>query len=807
MMPGPKPFSSSRAYLIGVSNYQYPLWQLETPLSDAEAMATLLREQHGFDISLLPDPTGAQIKDLLERIKHENNTEDARVLVYFAGHGVQRDSAYGLKGYFVPADAKPGDDDSMVPMELMSEALRDLKTRHLLVILDCCFAGTFRMPGSRGIAFRSERDQLYRQHFEIYCNFPSRLVLTSTSHRQKAFDRFEDGHQNSPFNRFLQKAICGEADYTRDRLVTATEIKTYLSENVSQITQYAGNLQSVGLDSLEGDGEGEFLFFLDGFDSARLPEQAYVNPYKGLQSYEPDDRALFFGRQKATQNLLAKLREWPFAMVIGASGTGKSSLVKAGLTPRLAEWTQRPVPVIRPGKHPLASLPPADAWDILVVDQWEELITQVQDEGETEAFYDCIRDFLQAGKRIIGTVRSDFEAQMRHEILDPWWSKGRFVVPPFTSEEYHDIIVQPAKRVACLFEDRELVQSIEQEVAQQPGPLPLLSFLLSELFEKAKQETTRYRSIRRSHYEAIGGVSGALRNKAETVYAALPDDAHRDTMRRVMLRMVALSAGEMAGRRVLLEELDYHDDIEDGRVKTVVLRLDEAKLIRRDADEAGRAYIEPAHDALVSAWRRLWEWVKALSEENLLLHAKLIAAVDDYRSKQSNKKFLWTSDPRLDQAHALMIRDALQLNDAERTFTESSLRARAHRTRQTRLIVAVVILGLIGLSVYAFNQQRIAQYNASEAQKQQHIAEKNLADFVQADSIRLSEEAAKERLNYDKYVGNGDIFANSRDYELALGQYLRADTIRMKFANDPDLVKKAPVLQQKIGQAKRNMKK
>ena len=790
-----QPFSASRAYLIGVAGYRHTPWQLETPLRDAQAMADLLRDHHGFEVTLLADPTGAQMRDLFEQIKRENTAEDARILIYYAGHGVQRDSAEGLKGYFVPADAQPRDDESMVPMEALSAALRGLPARHLLLVLDCCFAGTFRMLGKRSIGFDGLDAQLRRQHYDIFCSFPSRLVLTSTSHRQKAFDRFEDGDTNSPFNRFLLKAIRGEADYTRDRLVTASELKTYLADSVSQLTEYSGNLQSVGLDGLEGDGEGEFLFFLDGFNAAQLPEQAYLNPYKGLQSYEPGDAALFFGRYKATQSLLDKVLGHRFVIVAGASGTGKSSLVKAGLLPRL---TGKRATIIRPGKHPLASLPPDSDWDILVIDQWEEVITQATDEQEVEQFYTRVRELLDAGKHIIGTVRSDFEAQTRHEALEPHWAEGRFVVPSFTSEEYHDIIVQPAKRVACLFEDRDLVTAIEQEVAQQPGPLPLLSFMLSELFERAKKETTRYRTIRRSHYEAVGGVSGALRNKADEVFQNLPDEAHRDTMRRLTLRMVALSAGEMAGRRVLLDELDFHDATEDRRVQTVVQNLDEAKLIRRDADDSGRRFIEPAHDALVRAWRRLWEWVKNLGEENLLLHAKLMGAVSDYRSKQSDKEFLWTADPRLEQARALMQQEPLLLNEAERGFTETSIREKSRRVRRTRLIVAGVILGLAGLAGAAWWQR-------GEAQRQTQVAQKNLADFVRADSIRVAEEAAKERLNYNRYVEGGDTYARSKDWDLALGLYRKADSLYLRFPTDPALIRNSGPLREKIEQIKKEI--
>lgn len=767
----PPPFSSSRAYLIGISNYQYTPWQLDTPVRDAESMAVLLREQHGFDTKLLVDATSGQFKTLLEQIKEENTIEDARVLVYFAGHGVQRDSAHGLKGYFAPADAQPGVEASMVAMELLSEALRDLKARHLLVVLDCCFAGAFRMPEKRTASFEDLTNPIWRQHYDIFCNFPSRLVLTSTSHRQKAYDRLEDGDANSPFNRFLRRAISGAADYTGDRLVTASELKTYLSDSVSKITEYAGNLQSVGLDALEGDGEGEFLFFLDNFNAAQLPEQAYVNPYKGLQSYEPGDVALFFGRHRASQALLEKVRANPFVIVAGASGTGKSSLVKAGLLPRLTD--QRTI-LVRPGKNPLAVLPLESQWDLLVVDQWEELITQATDAKEVERFYTEIRRLVDDGKRIVGTVRSDFEAQSRHDVLEPYWTQGRFVVPPFTSDEYHDVIVQPAKRVACLFEDRDLVQQIEQEVAQQPGPMPLLSFMLSELFERAKSEPARYREIKRRHYEAVGGVSGALRNKAEEVFAILPNEAHRDTMRRVILRMVALSAGEMAGRRVFLSELNYPDNTEEHRIAALIQHLDNAKLIRHDIDETGRRFIEPAHDALVRAWKRLWGWVRDIGEENLLLHIKLASDVGEHLAQQSKKKFLWHENPRLDQVVALMKAEPLIFNQAERAFVEASV-AEKKRLRRLFIIGGMLIAAVIVTAAV------IAWVQRGHAQESQKTAEKRLRDFEVADSIRIEEARNKEKLNFDKYVLDGDVFLKSEDYDLALWKYGNADSLYQKY--------------------------
>lgn len=348
----PVNFAQSRAYLIGVADYAHAP-SLQTSVQDARALESLLREQHGFRTTLLTDPTKAEIEALFGQIRRENTAEDGRVLLYYAGHGVQQDSAYGLKGYFLPADAQPGNDDSKVPMAQCA-GTTCCATCRPATCCSCSIAaspGPFAWPTAAPVSISAAAFFASTTRFQ---RFSSKIVLTSTSHRQKAFDRIEDNEENSPFNRFLRQALEGAADYTGDRLVTASELKTFLADSVSKITEYAGNLQSVGLDALDGDGEGEFLFFLDGFNATQLPKQAYVNPYKGLQSYEPGDTALFFGRHSLRRRCWQKPKpNHPLVVATGASGTGKSSLVKAGLLRRLAE---KRIQIIRPGKNPLAAL-------------------------------------------------------------------------------------------------------------------------------------------------------------------------------------------------------------------------------------------------------------------------------------------------------------------------------------------------------------------------------------------------------------------------------------------------------------------
>ncbi|MBL7814828.1 MAG: caspase family protein [Saprospiraceae bacterium] len=739
-----KPFSHNLAFVIGVSHYNdTQIATLKNPLNDVRLLSEKLAEQD-FDVISLLDPTANEMRTFLEKMKAQCQSPDMRVLVYYAGHGLQEDGAMGLKGYLVPSDAQLGNTDTYIAMQSFSETLNELKARHVLLVLDCCFAGTFRFSTKRDIMrLGAKKQKLTRQYYDMFTQEPSRKVLTSTSSRQKAFDHIELGDENSPFAKIFVEALQGASDQgNNDKLITAVEVQSYLKNQLTQISKTAGNQQSVELGSLEGDGDGEFVFFLDGFDDKKLTEGHYQNPYKGLKSYDYSDSGVYFGRQQAVEDLFERARNSHFVVLTGASGTGKSSLVKAGLLPKMykAGMIQQPselkMPIIRPGKAPSVSLPQNDDWDILIIDQWEEVVTQAQDAEDVVLFNQKLKDWLDKGKRIIGTVRADFEAQVRNNLLEDYWVKGRFLVPAFSPNDYHDIIVQPARRVGCTFESETLVEDIKKEVNGELGPLPLLSFLLQELFEKAKQTSASRWQIKRQYYTDLGGLSGALQGRAEQVYADLHNtEGAQDVMRRLMLRMVSLSAGELASKRVFMEDLNFG---QDELVKQVIKALDEARLIRLSTPEVEKktqntvqgeadkkaeqttkndkkAYLEPAHDALVRSWKRLWDWVKEMKEENVLLFDKVMIATLDYKNNDSSKKFLWQSDARLDLALALLKSDS-PMNQSERHFIGLSQKVRRQNKWILRgsVIGAFLILGILAL--WANNQRLIAQKQARTAE-------------------------------------------------------------------------------------------
>ena len=281
---------------------------------------------------------------------------------------------------------------------------------------------------------------------------------------------------------------------------------------------------------------------------------------------------------------------------------------------------------------------------VLTVDQFEELATLCRDDTERERFLRLLAAAVQqqpAAFRLIITLRTDFEPQFTSRTqpastsaLASAWPAARYVVPPMDIEDLRQVIEGPASVRVLYFDPPELVDDLIKEVIQTPGALPLLSFTLSELFVKYVQSGRDDRSLSGVDYQALGGVVGSLRNRATEEYDHLPDDAHRATMQRVMLRMVAVEGGDLARRRVALSELAYPTEEENTRVKAVLDRLVDARLLVRGTSDhpdgtKGEAYVEPAHDALVLAWDKLLRWKKE-ADEYLPLQRRLAQAATEW---------------------------------------------------------------------------------------------------------------------------------------------------------------------------------
>jgi len=707
-------FARSLAIVIGINQYGNGISMLQTAVNDAKAIARILEQEHKYTVRLLLDQAASlqALQQLLDQELTRYIHPDDRLLFYFAGHGIALNGEDGPEGFLIPQDAKLGDTKSYLPMAKLQAALSDLPCRHFLGILDCCFAGAFRWSSTRKLV-PVELGIIHKERFERFIQDPAWQIITSAASDQTALDAFDlkservQTGKHSPFAATLIGALSGQADLyppaapgkpAGDGVTTATELYLYLRDRIETATTAVHHRQTPGIWPLKKHDKGEYIFLTPGH-VLNLPPAPPLdesrNPYRGLQSFEAEQSDLFFGRQALTAKLGEFVRHQPLTVVLGASGSGKSSLVKAGLIPHLKQQdTQATQPQwqilapLRPGESPFKALSNAldqenvpgfsvpeagsaaeteiltrymDAWSqhhpgmtlLLAIDQFEELITLCRDEKQREQFLSGLAQAVTAYPkqlRLVLTLRSDFEPQFQDTVMKGHWSIARFVVPPMTRSELREAIEEPASKRVMYFESDDpkhpLIDQLIDEVAEMPGALPLLSFTLSELYlkylhrQKFAQDRgdSLDRAIIEADYKALGGVARSLTQRADQEYEALvkQDPEYAQIIQNVMLRMVVVGGGELARRRVPLAEFEYPLTQND-RVKSVIQHFSAARLVVEGQDSDGKPYAEPAHDALVRGWQKLLTW-KQEQEESLILQRRLTPAAEEWKQVTQQKQ-------------------------------------------------------------------------------------------------------------------------------------------------------------------------
>ena len=768
-------FKRSLAVVIGINQYDANngIPKLETAVHDAKELAFILAKKYQYQVLPLlnTDATQSRLDSLLAAFTQKmlplvdgskvQIEPDDYVLFYFAGHGIALDgldNAEGPAGYLVPQDARLDDSSSLLPMQRLHDALIQLPCRHLLIILDCCFAGTFRWAGLHRDVVRSQK--MYLERYERFTSGCAQQVITSAAYDEKALDslyRFgqrgqREGH--SPFADLLLKALNGAADLTQDGVLTATELYVYLYSELGKQTAK----QTPELCQLKGHDKGEYIFLSPDFAEEKLQKAPSLdkesNPYRGLEPFDEADKELFFGRQQVINELythLFKREKQPLTVVLGASGTGKSSLVKAGLLPRLREKQWQIIEPLRPGKSPFTALAKAvlqttnastkddlncinvlseklrqapqnftervslgnnsEQKLILVIDQFEELVTMCQPE-EQQQFLSWLKTVLVSNLerlQVVITLRSDFEPLFSSVLLErSEWMAAQFVVPPLTQDELREVIEKPAAEAVMYFEPPKLVDRLINDVVQMPGALPLLSFTLSELYLKYLQRRDNNRAMTQEDYEHLCGIMGSLTKRATEEYETLVklNSVYEQTVRRVMLRMVSVEGGESARRRVPKSELVYRDAEENRRVQQVIQAFSEARLIVEGTNSQGEPYVEPAHDALVRGWDKLQQWKKK-EQENIVLQRRLTPAALEWKSQQK-QKFLWNGNPYLDLLSRGLKSSDNWYNNVEAEFVERSIRQKRKNTTVRWGIVTVAFFTLSTFLIVALIQRERA---------------------------------------------------------------------------------------------------
>ena len=432
-------------------------------------------------------------------------------------------------------------------------------------------------------------------------------------------------------------------------------------------------------------------------------------PFMGLGSFGATDADVFFGRERLVAQLVAALAGSRFLAIVGPSGSGKSSALRAGLLPALAggvlpgseQWEQA---VIRPGER-------VPATGLVAVDQFEELFTGALDEDERAAF---IASIAASEAVVVVALRADFYGRCSaYPELRDLLANHHVLVGPMTADELRRTIELPAAG-AGLQVERELADALIRDVSGEPGALPLLSTALVELWSERDGAT-----LTLDAYERSGGVRGAVARMAEAAYDEL-DAALRPACRALLLRMVSEEPGVgVVRRRVPLSELEL-DTREDTRA--VLAALTDRRLVT-----VGEHGAEIAHEALLAEWPRLRDWLQS-DAEGRLIRQHLASAADEWDEAGDNPDLLYRGSRLTDvNAWAREHKDALSTLEAQ-FLNAGTRRERTERRRRRRRLQAtfsvITLLALAGLAaaVMADGQRDDAQRQAHTAQSRELAA-------------------------------------------------------------------------------------
>ncbi|EME55844.1 eIF2A-related protein [Amycolatopsis decaplanina] len=434
-------------------------------------------------------------------------------------------------------------------------------------------------------------------------------------------------------------------------------------------------------------------------------------PYVGLAVFTPEDADRFFGREQLVAELVSKLNRQRFLAVFGASGSGKSSLLRAGLLPAVRE--EYATVLMTPGAEPESRLQrtldarPPETDVLLVVDQFEELFTLCPVLAIRERFITTLLETVRepgSRTRVVLGVRADFYAHCaQHRELVEALREAQVLVGPMSTDELRAVITGPAIRFGYSVEGA-LVSRLIGDATGQPGVLPLLSHALLQTWRRR-----RGNALTLAGYDAAGGMHRAIARTAEQAYASL-DDQQQHLARQVFGRLVALGEGtEDTKRRIDRGELDH----DNPTTTAVVEALARARLLTVDAES-----VEIAHEALIRSWPRLRDWLTE-DRDGLRIHRQLTDAAQAwdtldrdpgalYRGTRLNLARDWVNDPQ-QRAH---------LNALEQQFLNVSDQAARQRTRRQRLLVAtlaallVLALAATGVAIQqrqsALDQRRTA---------------------------------------------------------------------------------------------------
>ena len=680
------------ALIVGINKYQDSnLDDLQAPARDAEAIAVLLEKYGDFNVWRLPEainpdtrkPFIAKTQELsltdleealVKLFKPEGKQIPDTALFYFSGHGLRKNRGI-QEGFLASSDVNTDLGFNGLSLQWLRRLLQESPIRQQIVWLDCCHSGELlnfneANPGQEGQA----RD---------------RCFIAASREFEASYEDLNSNY--SVFTKVLLDGLnperCPQKWITNDSLIEFIN-RNLKHENQRPVRTNFGSAINLTrtLDTV--------------IPVVKDRDSKNICPYKGLEYFDcnDEDPQYFYGREKLTDQLLDRVRQSNFLAILGASGSGKSSVLRAGLLHQLklgrklagsSDWK---IQIMLPGEQPLQNL--ALSWldtdlsdverakqlddiksllakgseglltlveasqanrVILVIDQFEETFTLCQDVAAREAFFQCLLGALEhTGNKLclILAMRIDFFGKCFDREYSGLGNKiqanDNFIaISPMKPEELERAIMQPAEKVNLSLEPG-LTETIIKDIADSPGSLPLLQDTLTELWKKRESDRLNFTA-----YAQLGGITGTLNQRATVVYNSLTP-LEQDTARHIFLCLTQLGEGtEDTRRRVLKRDLvtARHDA---GLIDSVIQKLADEKLIvtrnriEPNSEIGSQAEIDVVHETLIRKWLLLRQWLEE-SREQLKQKRKIEDAAKEWQNSAKKKDYLW-SKTRLKKA-------------------------------------------------------------------------------------------------------------------------------------------------------------
>ncbi|XOF35265.1 MAG: SUMF1/EgtB/PvdO family nonheme iron enzyme [Candidatus Electrothrix sp. YB6] len=791
---------SRDALIVGINSYHH-LSQLAAPASDAEAVYRLLFQYGGFDnikpLPLIYDNGGEgfavgkttslsheDLEEALIELFNPKGRAAETALFYFSGHGQRRVRGGISEGYLATSDSQTSGGNMGISLDWLRKLLTASPVRRQIILFDCCYSGELLNLDK---ADPNDRGQGH-----------DRCFIAASREYQLAYE------QSSGKHGILTAALLKALD--------PKEYPSGLVDNHALVAHLQKHWQSTLQSPLCTNSGAQIIITRDRSKEQQIEIPYDSNcPYKGLSYFDCNDHdaGYFFGRELLIDQLIERVRSGNMLAVLGPSGSGKSSVVRAGLLYHLKQggritgsknW---PTCIFSPGEKPLHNLAWAVISDktpdelerarvllekqggigleqllrdeegssnrvVLAVDQFEEIFTLCTDKGHRQQFLACLLDAVRMPDSricLVLTMRADFLgrcAEQEYSGLSCMIQEHLATITPMNEEELREAIVRPAECTGLGVEP-ELVKKLVEEVKDLPGSLPLVQDILTELWHRNHGQKT---ALTLSGYIHLGGISKFLGRRADKVYEALKPE-EQVIARRLFIALTQLGEGaEDTRRQVSKEKLLNRQDVQEAKsVDEVLDKMTNARLIvtdevRAKGEDAGRAVIDVAHETLIRHWRKLRTWLDE-NRDNIRFQRRLETAATYWKDSNRPKGLLWRS-PDLDQLKKFAATDREEMDAVQQDFFAASLRSQ-RREKLFRVGAVVFMIMALAIAVLFFQRDAARQRKFFEQEKkfadEQTILMKRAEKNEQKALVNLTrayEEKARSSLQ-DSFNGENSL--------------------------------------------------